>query len=213
VQRLNTYKNIKPVIAIDGTAGSGKGTLAKKLSEELKFDHLDTGLLYRIYAYESINNEKNIDIKKWFKNENDFRKLRTENISKVASRISKLKYVRDSLITLQRNFADYPPSGIGSVIDGRDIGTIIVPKAEIKFFVSADIEVRALRRVKQLNLSSSSYKSTLKNMVDRDNQDSKRKISPLKKAKDSFFIDTSNLKEREVFEIAINYIKKNTDFI
>ena len=139
--------------------------------------------------------------------------LRTENISKVASRISKLKHVRDSLITLQGNFADYPPSGIGSVIDGRDIGTIIVPKAEIKFFVSADIEVRALRRVKQLNLSLSSYKSTLKNMVDRDNQDSERKISPLKKAKDSFFIDTSNLKEREVFDIAINYIKKNTDFI
>ena len=211
------FKNSKPVIAIDGTAGSGKGTLAKNLSKELGFDHLDTGLLYRIYAFENVNNISNhkieIDINKWFKNNSDLKKLRTEKISQVASQISKLKYVRDSLITLQRNFANNPPGGKGSIIDGRDIGTVIAPKAEIKIFTDANIEVRVLRRVKQLNLNNSKYELTLKNMIERDKQDSKREISPLKMAKDCFFIDTSNIDECEVFEKAINYIKKNADFI
>ena len=106
------FKNKKPVIAIDGTAGSGKGTLAKSLSKVLDFNHLDTGLLYRIYAFESLNNkgpEKvNININEWFENNSDIEKLRTEKISQIASQISKLKYVRDSLVTLQRNFADNP---------------------------------------------------------------------------------------------------------
>ncbi len=211
------FKNSKPVIAIDGTAGSGKGTLAKNLSKELGFDHLDTGLLYRIYAFENVNNIGNhkieININKWFKNNSDLKILRTEKISQVASQISKLKYVRDSLITHQRNFANNPPGGKGSVIDGRDIGTVIVPKAEIKIFTDANIEARVLRRVKQLNLNNSKYDLTLKNMIERDKQDSKREISPLKMAKDCFFIDTSNINECEVFQKAINYIKKNADFI
>ncbi len=217
MHKLNIFRNVKPVIAIDGTAGSGKGTLAKKLSKKLEFNHLDTGLLYRIYAYESTkrinDNQIIIDIKKWFKKGRNLKVLRTEKISQIASRISKLKYVRDSLITFQRSFANNPPDVKGSVIDGRDIGTVIVPRAEIKFFVDAQIEIRASRRLEQLGLNSSYYDSTLKNMIERDNEDSKRKISPLKKSKDSFFLDTSNLSEKEVFEIAFNYIKSKTDFI
>ncbi len=215
---MNFFKNSKPVIAIDGTAGSGKGTLAKNLSQKLAFDHLDTGILYRIYAYEYINikdkkNIKLLDLKKWFENKDKLKKLRTEKISKIASEISQKKEVRDSLLAIQRNFANNPPNGKGSVIDGRDIGTVIIPKAEIKFFLDANIEIRASRRIDQINLGPSHYKATLNNMVNRDNKDSKRKISPLTIAKDSCFIDTSILSENEVLEIAMRYIKKNTDFI
>ena len=214
MQELNTFKSKKPVIAIDGTAGSGKGTLAKSLSKKLNFDHLDTGILYRIYAYETVlNKNKKINLEKWFKSENDFNKLRTEKISKIASTVSQQKNVRVALVDIQRNFANSPPNGIGSVIDGRDIGSVIIPKAEIKFFVDADVEIRAKRRVNQLNLKKSEYQNTLKNMIARDEKDSNRKHSPLIRPLDSHFIDTSNIDAEEVLKKAIRYIKKNTDFI
>ena len=214
MQELNTFKSKKPVIAIDGTAGSGKGTLAKSLSKKLNFDHLDTGILYRIYAYETVlNKNKKINLEKWFKSENDFNKLRTEKISKIASTISQQKNVREALVDIQRNFANTPPNGIGSVIDGRDIGSVIIPKAEIKFFVDADVKIRAERRVNQLNLKKSEYQNTLKNMIARDEKDSTRKHSPMIRPLDSHFIDTSNIDAEEVLKKAIRYIKKNTDFI
>ena len=207
------FKNSKPVIAIDGTAGSGKGTLAKNLCKKLNFDHLDTGLLYRIYAYESkqskiVKKVFDIDLYKFFNNKNRLKKLRSEEISKIASQISKREEVRKSMVDFQRNFADNPPGGIGSVIDGRDIGTVIIPNAEVKFFIDAKIEIRASRRISQLNLDDSDYEITLENMKRRDVQDSTRKISPLIRAKDSCNIDTSRLHEGEVLEIALDFIKK-----
>ena len=217
MQKLNIFKNSKPVIAIDGTAGSGKGTLAKKISKELDFDHLDTGLLYRIYAYETIHkkNEKvsERDINKWLKKKNGTNVLRSEEVSRITSIISQKPEVRKLLINLQRNFANNPPKTKGSVIDGRDIGTIIIPNAEIKFFVDAKLEIRASRRINQLELDSSEYDDTIKNMQKRDAQDSDRKISPLRQASDSLKIDTSYLSEEEVFNVAIDYIKKRSDFI
>ncbi len=217
MQKLNIFKNSKPVIAIDGTAGSGKGTLAKKISKELDFDHLDTGLLYRIYAYETIHkkNEKvsERDINKWLKKKNGTNVLRSEEVSRITSIISQKPEVRKLLINLQRNFANNPPKTRGSVIDGRDIGTIIIPNAEIKFFVDAKLEIRASRRINQLELDSSEYDDTIKNMQKRDAQDSDRKISPLRQASDSLKIDTSYLSEEEVFNVAIDYIKKRSDFI
>ncbi len=214
MQELTTFESKKPVIAIDGTAGSGKGTLAKSLSKKLNFDHLDTGILYRIYAYETVlNKNKKINLEEWFKSESDFNKLRTEKISKIASTISQQKSVRAVLVDIQRNFANTPPNGIGSVIDGRDIGSVIIPKAEIKFFIDADVEIRAERRVNQLNLKKSEYQNTLKNMIARDEKDSNRKHSPMIRPLDSHFIDTSNIDAEEVLKKAIRYIKKNTDFI
>ena len=214
---MNFFKNLKPVVAIDGTAGSGKGTLAKKLSENLNFDHLDTGLLYRIFAFKKNNNDKNnIDISDlyyWLDNKHEINKLRTEKISKIASKISKFKYVRKSLIQVQRSFANNPPGGIGSVIDGRDIGTVIVPLAEVKFFVNAEVEIRAQRRIEQLKLDESQYRTILKNIKIRDYKDSHRKLSPLKQADDSFFIDTTHLTQNEVLKLALNFIRKKTDFI
>ena len=213
---MNTFKNTKPVVAIDGTAGSGKGTLARKLAEKLNFDHLDTGILYRIYAFEIQKKQRNIEsinLDKWLKNDKKLVQLRTEKISKIASLISQKKEVRDQLIEIQRKFADNPPGKNGSIIDGRDIGTVITPEAEIKFFIDANVEIRALRRIKQLNLNAEQSKETLKNIIERDSQDIKRKISPLRIAKDSLCIDTSNINENEVLALALNHIKKKTDFI
>jgi len=215
VQVLNCFKNLKPVIAIDGTAGSGKGTLAKSLAIKLNFDHLDTGILYRIYAFETQNKKiiDSINLSEWINNDKKLARLRTDKISKIASKISQKKVVRSNLIKIQRDFANNPPGKNGSIIDGRDIGTVIIPKAEIKFFVDANVEIRALRRIKQLNLNSDELQNTLKNIIERDKQDIEREISPLKKAKDSFIIDTSNINETEALAMALNHIKKKTDFI
>ncbi len=216
--KLNIFKNSKPVIAIDGTAGSGKGTLANNLSKKLDFDHLDTGLLYRIYAFESIDegNRKQltkINFNEWLTNNEKLDCLRSEKISKLASQISQSTEVRESLVNYQRNFANNPPKGRGSIIDGRDIGTVIIPNAEVKFFIDADVEIRASRRNQQLKLGSLEYSNTCENMRKRDFLDSQRDISPLMPAVDSFKIDTSEMNETQVLEIALKYIRKITDFI
>ena len=216
------FQNKKPVIAIDGTAGSGKGTLAKKIAKVLNFDHLDTGLLYRILAYEFLKLNKNLEMLREInidlnilldKKKIKLMNLRSEEITKISSEIAKLEFVRKKLISLQRKFANNPPSGIGSVIDGRDITSVIVPNAEIKFYIDADVKIRAERRVSQLDLPASSYNEILKDLIQRDFQDKRRKISPLIKTVDSQFIDTGKINESEVLIKAIEHIKKKTDII
>ena len=219
---MTLFQNKKPVIAIDGTASSGKGTLAKKLSRFTGFDHLDSGLLYRVYAYEYLKRSKdfseieNIPIDfSLFSNPTKISdsNFRTEEVSKAASLIAKSIYVRKSLINIQRKIADNPKSGKGSVIDGRDITSVITPKAEIKFYVDADIKVRAKRRQDQLKMSDEKFQEILLEMKKRDENDKKRKNSPLVKTNDSFFIDTSHISEDDVFKIAIHEAKKKIDFI
>ena len=211
------FQNKKPVIAIDGTAGSGKGTLAKKIANVLNFDHLDSGLLYRILAYEFLKLNRNlkmlsdvdIDLNIFLdKKKIKIMNLRSEEITKISSEIAKLKFVRQKLVSLQRKFANHPPNGIGSVIDGRDITSVIIPNAEIKFYIDADVKIRAERRLTQLNLPKNSYNKILKELIQRDFQDKRRKISPLIQTKDSHFINTSKISESEVLTKATDYIKK-----
>ena len=216
------FQNKKPVIAIDGTAGSGKGTLAKKIAKVLNFDHLDTGLLYRILAYEFLKLNKDLKMLKEVninlnifidKKKIKLMNLRSEEITKISSEIAKLKFVRQKLISLQRKFANNPPSGIGSVIDGRDITSVITPNAEVKFYIDADVKIRAERRLSQLDLPGSCYDEILKDIIKRDFQDKRRKISPLIRTTDSQLIDTSKISESEVLIKAIEHIKKKTDII
>ena len=219
---MTSFQNKKPVIAIDGTASSGKGTLAIKLSKSTGFDYLDSGLLYRVCAYEFLKKSKdlskieNITIDFSMFNSLDklsIKNLRSEEISKAASLIAKNTHVRKSLINIQRKIADHPKGGKGSVIDGRDITSVIIPKAEIKFYVDANIKIRAKRRQDQLKMPNEKFQEILVEMKKRDENDKKRKISPLVKTSDSFFIDTSHISEDEVFKIALREVKKKIDFI
>ena len=182
------------LIAIDGLSGSGKGSLAKILAKKLDMEHLDTGKVYRLFAYHCLQNpdmtfervSQILDIGKI----NDTR-LRSEKIGKKASELSAILEVRNLLVSIQRDFANNASNG--AILDGRDIGTIILPDADIKFFVVADIRVRARRRLKELlELGYSvSYDEVLDNLLCRDQQDSSRVHSPLRKAKDAVEIDTT----------------------
>ena len=215
MQKSSLFKNLKPVIAIDGTAGSGKGTLAKKLANFIKFDHLDTGILYRICALEMLERKvdlKNIDIASWLYNK-DLSILRSEKVSKETSKISKDPKVRQFLLKFQRDFGDSPPNGLGSVVDGRDIGSVVFPNAEIKFYIDADPKIRAKRRLEELNLKSSDYPKIFDNIIERDKQDKLRKNSPLLRTKSAFLIDSTNLNIEGVLKYAINILKKKTEFI
>ena len=217
-------------ISIDGTAGSGKGTLSKRLSRTLKYPYLDTGLLYRKVALVYKNNflnqieNKNIinrlEILQLVENIN-FEKLksddlRDESIGFLASKIAKIPELRVKLNQFQINFANkmLKIKG-GCILDGRDIGTNIMPNADIKIFVDASIEVRTERRIKELNLldldskkKDHIFKSIFKEMSLRDKNDYNRKVSPLKIPEDALKIDTSNLTPNEVENIALNFINQ-----
>ena len=204
---MSSFKNKKPVIAIDGTAGSGKGSLAKKISQKLDFDHLDSGILYRAFAFQFIKNNpsnkglENIsfDLKAFLK-ENKSINLRTEEISKNASIIAKNKIVRERLISVQREFVNNPPGGKGSVVDGRDISTVIVPNAEIKLYIDANIKIRAKRR--QIQLKEKGMEVNMRNLIlsleDRDQKDKNREVSPLLIPNGATMIDSTNLSIVEV---------------
>ena len=206
------------VIAIDGPAGSGKGTIAKKISSFYNFPHLDSGLLYRSVAYlfnqagEKIFDEKRI--LKYAQNLNleqiDFYKLRTEEIDKISSKISSFSSVRESLKLFQLNFKKIHSDKKGIVVDGRDITTVIFPDAEIKFYITASLKDRANRRFEELILNNPKIdkKLVIKELQKRDQRDMERSIAPLKIAKDAVVIDTSDLTIEEVNIIVQREIEK-----
>ena len=219
---MSSFKNDKPVIAIDGTAGSGKGTLAKNLCKFLKFDHLDSGILYRFLAYKLLkNSDKKIKLSSSFLTLDEIKKisldvkqkLRSDKVALMASKIARRKDIRNFLVSLQRDFANRPPGGIGSVIDGRDIASRIIPNAEVKVYVDAEVEVRAKRRLKQMNLSKENFSQILESIKDRDLKDKSRKESPLIKTEGSIFLDTTKIDEKQAFEIVLRLIKKKIDYI
>ncbi len=205
------------IIAIDGDTASGKGTLAKKLAEKLGFDYLDTGLLYRAVAYIVLKNNRNINSETEAAhaagqvNLSDLNPqiLRSEDISQAASKVAVYPLVRAALLGLQRDFAHHPPSGRGAVLDGRDIGTVVCPEAEIKFYVTADATIRSQRRAKELqdNGIAAIPNQVFVDLTERDNRDRMRATAPLKIAEGALVVDTTHRNADQVLEFVLHHIK------
>ena len=204
IKRKNIIK-----VAIDSPAAAGAGTLAKTISKHYNLFYLDTGKIYRMIAYLKIKfpkqfNQKFIKTKIKSLKVTDLSKkaLLTDEVGTEASIISKVKSTRKLVHSFQLNFAYNPPKKFkGSCLDGRDITYNIVPDAEFKFFITANVKTRAERRYKELKGLNKkiSYNEVLKSIKKRDKSDYNRKISPLKKTKDSVLINTTNLSKRACF--------------
>ena len=204
IRRKNILK-----IAIDSPAAAGAGTLAKTISKHYKLFYLDTGKIYRFIAYLKIKYPKKFNhslIKSKIKNLkiNDLAKksLLSEQVSSEASIISRNKNIRNLVHSFQLNFAYNPPRKYkGSCLDGRDITYKIIPDADFKFYITANVKTRAMRRFREYKALKKkvTYKEVLKSIKKRDKSDFNRKISPLRKTKDSLLINTTNLNKRSCF--------------
>ena len=196
-------------IAIDSPAAAGAGTLAKAISKHYNLFYLDTGKIYRFIAYLKLKypkkfNQKLIESKIKSLRVKDLinKNLISDEVSSVASIISKKKSVRKMVHSFQLKFAYKPPKKYqGSCLDGRDITYNIIPDADFKFFITANIKTRALRRYRELKVINKniSYADVLKSIKKRDKNDYNRKISPLKKTKDSILLNTTKLSKRQCF--------------
>lgn len=205
------------IIALDGPAASGKGTLARRLAAHFDLAYLDTGLLYRAVGLAVLRAKgdpanpaaaeaaaRALDLAAL-----DDPALRGDEAGNAASKVAAIPEVRVALYDLQRRFAHAPPGGKrGAVLDGRDIGTVICPEADAKFFVTAGLEVRAARRHKELLARGvdSIYPRILKDLEARDARDSARAIAPLKPAPDALVLETSGLDADQAFDAAVKYI-------
>jgi CMP/dCMP kinase len=207
------------VIAIDGPAASGKGTLARRLAEYFGFAHLDTGALYRATALLILEQSGDPADPVTAARAaglvhprllSDTR-LRGEAISAAASIVAANPGVRRSLLDLQRNFAAHPPKpATGAILDGRDIGSIVCPAAEVKLFVTASAEERARRRVEELRQQGAAaiLEDVLQDLKERDARDTERRAAPLIAAPDATVIDTTTLDADTVFERVSNVIAR-----
>ena len=200
------------IIAIDGPAAAGKGTLARRLARHYGYDFLDTGSLYRGVGLQVLRAggdpadpkaakaaAEHLDLKLLAEPD-----LRGEAAAKAASQVAAQPAVRAALLDFQRNFAHRPPGGRGAVLDGRDVGTVVCPDAEVKLFVTASLEARARRRLHELQDKGQAaiWSAILQDMQDRDARDSRRDVAPLKPAVDAVVIDTTSLSPDQVFEAA-----------
>ena len=211
------------IITIDGPAGTGKSTVAKLLAEKLGFVYLDTGAMYRAVTLYFLDNNINFDDEELIKSKMDeinitFNKtgtllnnvdvsteIRSDRVNKNVSQVSALKAVRDKLTSLQRKCA----VNTSLVCEGRDMGSVVFPNAEHKFFLSASVDVRAKRRYdEELQKGMQpDFDEIKKSIQNRDNIDSNRDIAPLKKAEDAIEIDTSFLGIQDVLELLADYVE------
>jgi cytidylate kinase len=202
------------LIAVDGPAASGKGTIARALAKHYGLPHMDTGLLYRAVAlnlwrwggdpsseFEALRACDMLSI------DPADEELRSEPVSRIASSISAYPSVRTALLDRQREFAGQPG---GAVLDGRDIGTVIAPKATVKLFVTASPEIRAQRRVRELleRGMPAHYEDVLADVRARDERDSHRAVAPLKQAKDALLLDTSELDVDQAIAEAVRLVQE-----
>lgn len=202
------------VIAVDGPAASGKGTLARRLADHYKLGYLDTGLLYRATAMRLLYaNQDPSDVAAAIAaaraiEEQDMAnpKLRGERIGQAASIVSAIPEVREVLLDFQKQYAARDG---GAVLDGRDIGTVICPEADVKFFITASLEARAKRRHRELQDYGVKveYQSVYDDLVERDERDAKRSVAPMKPAADAIVLDTSHMTMNEVFAKALELVK------
>ena len=219
------------VIAIDGFSSTGKSSISKVVADTLGLIHIDTGAMYRaitLFGLRNFKNEKQeIDLSKLLQNlneislefrensgkleiylngENVSKEIRTTEVSDNVSFIAKQPEVRERLVVLQRDIAEKQ----GVIMDGRDIGTVVLPNADYKFFLTASPDERARRRF--LELQSLGIETTIEevkqNLIERDRIDSEREISPLKQAEDAILIDNTNLNKEETIDLILSYIKK-----
>jgi len=215
----NKKKLIK--IAIDSPAAAGAGTLAKSISKHYNLLYLDTGKIYRLIAFIKIKQKQNFNIrflKNKIRNLNfkslQKKKLLSDEVGTEESLIAKNKNIRKLVHAFQINCAYRPPKKYnGSCLDGRDITYKIIPDADFKFFITANLKIRARRRFQELKKLKKkiSYKTVLKSIKIRDKNDYNRRISPLKKTKDSILINTSNLSKRACFLKIKKIIDKKID--
>jgi len=205
------------IVAIDGPAAAGKGTLARRLAEHLGLAYLDTGLLYRAVgvavlrsggdpedATTAADAARALDPALFADPE-----LRLDTAGQAASKVAAIPAVRAELLDFQRRFAHNPPAGTnGVVLDGRDIGTVVCPDAPIKLFVTASVEKRADRRLRELQERgvAAIQEAVLQDMKDRDARDSQRSVAPLVAAPDAYLLDTTDLDADQAFAAALSYV-------
>ncbi|CAA7611324.1 cytidylate kinase [Candidatus Terasakiella magnetica] len=205
------------IIAIDGPAAAGKGTLARRLASELGFDYLDTGLIYRavgmklahaghdpsdvIAAERAARTLSPADL--------EAPDLRQDEAAQAASKVAVIPGVRAALLEFQRNFASHPPGAKGAVLDGRDIGTVVCPAADVKLFVTASLEKRAERRLKELQEKGleAIHSTVLADMRERDERDRNRSVAPLVPADGAVVLDTSDLDADQAFAWTLAHIR------
>ncbi len=201
------------IIAVDGPAAAGKGTLARRLAAHYGLAHLDTGRIYRATALATFDAggdpadpvAAEAAARRITPALLADRRLTEERIAQAASVVAAIPGVRAALLAFQRDFARRPP---GAVLDGRDIGTVVCPEADAKLYVQASSEARARRRFKELRAAGveAIYERVLQDMTDRDARDSQRRTAPLRPADDAFVLDTTALDAEAALAVAITYI-------
>ena len=211
------------LIAVDGPAASGKGTLAKKLAAHFDFAYLDSGALYRATALSVLqaggapdNEQDAVQAAETLNmarlDEAEFAAaLRTAEIGRAASLVAAMPRVRTAILAAQRDFAAIPPDGkAGAVLDGRDIGTIVCPDAAAKLFITAQAEIRATRRHKELKSQDPtiSFETVLADIKTRDERDASRATAPMKQAEDAALLDSSDLSIEEAFTAALALVER-----
>jgi len=204
------------IVAVDGPAAAGKGTLARRIARHYRLDHLDTGRLYRATALEALLASSDpadpslaeAAARHVRRERLGDPRLNEERVAKASSVVAAIPAVRLALLDFQRDFAHRPAGGRGAVLDGRDIGTVVCPDADAKIFVTASLEARAARRFKELQAvgADAIYERVLQDMKDRDARDSSRQAAPLRPADDAFVLDTTALGAEAAFAAAIAYI-------
>ena len=211
-------KILRPVITIDGPAASGKGTITKRIAKEYNLFYMETGFFYRVIGNFFLNNPTKQNLKKFLKginkeefliNTNTKKQLYNEEVAEKASHLAKLKDVREFVLVKQlETLVDYPKNFEGIILEGRDCGTVIAPDADIKFFLTANLEIRAKRRFLQLIKKNKKilYENVLYDLRSRDKNDTTRKNSPLVKAKGAIEVDCSSSDIEETIMIVKKFI-------